>query len=147
MAIPDKLKSQAEKVLGEPVIAAAMVVPPGATLYKGFSPDAKVISAGGPIVAAVLSKLADPADGEAGRIPTAQGVLVLTADRVVFCKKKLLGVGVGEQLAEWPREGISFVHHDNGKWSYPGLEITFADGSQSVVFGESKWGLDRFSGQ
>lgn len=144
MGIPEKLASQASNALGESVVAAAMVVPPGATLYKSYSPKSKAMG-GGPIVAALLSKNAGAAEGDAGTVPTSQGVLALTADRAIFFKKKLLGVGVGDQLIEWPLETLTFTFEDNGNWSYPGLLIGFADRSNCVVFGEKKWGLDRIA--
>ena len=142
MGIPDKLATQASKNLGETVLAAAMVVPPGATLYKAYSPSSRSLVAGGPIAAAILSKKQGAANGDAGRFPTQQGVLAVTAERVIFFKKKRLGVGVGGQLTEWPRTNITFDFEDNGKWSYPGLLIGFPDESSCVVFGEKRWGLD-----
>ena len=80
--------------------------------------------------------------GEAATVPTGQGVLAVTADRVVFLKKKLFGVGAGEKLIDWPCEGISFVYEDNGKWKYPGLLMQFSDGSHCTFYGEKRWGLE-----
>ena len=142
MGVPEKLKTQASDRLGEPVLAAAMIVPPGATLYKAYSPDSKAVGGGGPIVEALMSKSAGGADGEAGRLPGAQGVLAVTADRVVYLKKRVLGVGVGHPVTEWPRSGVTFTFEENGKWSYPVLLVEFTDGSSCAVFGEKRWGLD-----
>jgi len=143
--IPDKLGRQASEQLDEAVLAAAMVVPPGATLYGSFSPNARVLGGGGPIAEAVMSKKKGAAAGDAGSVPTCQGVLAVTADRVIYFKKKMWGVGVGKQLAEWRRSAITFVHEPNGRFSYPGLLLEFADGSTCVVFGQKNWGLDRIA--
>lgn len=142
MGVPEKLKTQASERLGEAVLAAAMIVPPGATLYKAYSPDSKAVGGGGPIVEAMMSKAAAGSDGEAAALAGAQGVLAVTANRVVYLKKRLIGVGVGKPVAEWTRSGVTFTFEENGKWSYPGLLIEFADDSNCVVFGEKRWGLD-----
>ena len=145
MSVPDKLAEQAAQKLGEAVLAAAMVVPPGATLYRSYTPKSKTLAIGGPIAAALASKADGAVAGQAGAVPTAQGVLALTATRAVYFKKKAMGTGVGDQLVEWPRHDLVFTYEDNGKWAYPGLLITFPDGSNCVVFGEKRWGLDRIA--
>lgn len=147
MGVPDKLAGQASEQLGEEVLAAAMVVPPGATLYNSYSPGSKAVSGGGAIAEALASKLQGSEAGMAGSVPTSQGVLALTADRLVYLKKKRLGVGVGARVCEWSRSDVSFEYEDHGKWSYPGLLITFSDGSRCAVFGERKWGLDGIAAQ
>lgn len=143
MGVLEKLTKQASETLSETVLAATMVVPPGATLYKGYSPDSKALAVGGVIASAIASKLdGGGTDGTlAARVPTQMGVLAVCADRVVFCKKKTFGTGCGDPLCEWPRADVEFVAEDNGKWSYPGLLLQFSDSSTCVVFGEKRWDL------
>lgn len=143
MGVPEKLAEKATERLEVEVLAAAMVVPPGATLYKAYSPSSKAIGGGGAIAAALMSKAHGSAgQGRAATVPTSQGVLAVTADHVVYLKKKLIGVGVGEKLIDWPRNEVAFVFEDNGKWKYPGLLLEFQDGSHCTVYGEKKWGLE-----
>lgn len=141
MSAGEKLTAKASEVVGEPVLAAAMVVPPGATLYRSYAPKNVPGAIGGPIAAAIASKAGGAAAGQAGSVPTSQGVLVLTATRVAYCKKKAIGVGVGEPLVEWPRSDITFSF-DPSSGRYPALMLTFPDDSTCVVFGEKSWGLD-----
>jgi hypothetical protein len=142
MGVPEKLAQQASAQLGAAVLAASMVVPPGATLYRSYSPSSKVLGGGGAIGAAIASKVGDQASGMAGSVPRQMGVLAVTADEVVFCKKKMLGVGCGARIAAWPREDVTMTFEAPEKWSYPGVLITFTDGSVCAVFAEKRWGLD-----
>lgn len=90
---------------------------------------------------ALASKAAPASDGESDNVPSGQGVLVVTGDHIVFLKKKLVGVGAGDKLIEWPRSSIEFTYEDNGAWKYAGLLLQFNDGSQCMVYGEKRWGL------
>ena len=142
MSVSEKIRKQAHGELQEDVLGAAMVVPPGATLYRAFAPGGQTTFTG-PIVQALKSK-ADGAvsTGSAAEMPTQQGVLALTPTRLYFLKKKLLGVGAGKRLADWPRDSVVLEYALTENWKYPALLLTFEDGSTCVVFGEKKWGLE-----
>lgn len=146
MGITDKLTAQAAAQLGEPVEFATMVVPPGATLYKGYAPTTSAKANASPIVAAIMSKRMDAGGGIAGGFPRQMGVLGVTADRVVYFKKKLVGTGCGELLTSWPRTDIADAQFaSDGKWSYPGVLISFVDESSVALFGEKRWGFEQLA--
>lgn len=143
MGVPDKLTEQAAERLGQPVVFATMVVPPGATLYSAFSKGASTAdTVAGPIAAALASKTGDQKAGQAGTFPRQMGVLAVTGDRLVFHKKRLVGVGCGKELTSWPRSEIAGARFDaNDRGSYPGVVIDFADGTNVAIFGEKRWNL------
>ena len=142
MGVPEKLTKQATERLGEPVEFATMVVPPGATLYNGYKPK----GSSSPIAGAFLSKLGDHGEGMARTFPRQMGVLGVTADRMVYFKKKLVGVGCGELIESWPRSDVADAQFaSDGKWSYPGVLVTFTDGSDVAVFGEKRWGFEQLA--
>jgi len=143
MATLEKLTGQAAKILDEHVMAATMVVPPGATLYRAFSRGSPLWSEA-VIAQAIGSKLHRPTDEitMANKLPSQMGILGITAGRVFFCKKRLVGVGCRALLADWVRSDVSISHHDENRWKYPSLVLAFSDGSSCAVFGERRWQLD-----
>lgn len=142
MGVPEKLAAQASSQLGVAVHAASMVVPPGATLYKSYVPSSKVLGGGGAIAAALASQLDDRAPGMASTVPRQMGVLAVTDNDVVFCKKRLIGVGCGAKLESWPSDDVTIAFESPDTWKFPGVLLTFADGTSCSVFGEKRWGLD-----
>jgi hypothetical protein len=146
VSLIDKLGTKAAAIIGEPVLALALVVPPGATLYKAYAPKSKGSAVAGPIFAAIASKAQGQPEGMAGRMPRQQGLLALTGSNLVFLKKKKLGGDPAEVLVQWPRSDISEMSYELGdKWNYPGLALSFSDGTACAVFGEKKWGLDQLA--
>lgn len=144
MSVSEKLRPKAEAIIGVPVLAVAIVVPPGATLYRSYAPKDKAMALGGPIAAAFASKLGKPeADvGMAATVPRQQGFLALTGDELVYLKKKAIGATPASVLYRWPRGDVELSFDDVGAWSYPGLALAFSDGTSCMVFGEKKWCLD-----
>ena len=142
MGVPQKLAQQAASQLGVEVHAASMVIPPGATLYQSYLPSSKMLGGVGAIGAALASKLGESAEGSAATIPRQMGVLAVTDDELVFCKKRRIGVGCAGRIASWPRDDVSLLFEAPDQWKYPGLMLTFTDGSTATVFGEKRWGLD-----
>jgi len=146
MSVAEKMGPKVEAIVGERVEAVALVVPPGATLYKAFSPKKSVAgSMFGPIMEALASKSEGEASGMAGSVPRQQGLIALTASKVVYLKKKTFGSAPASVLTEWDRDTVTFAYEDNGKWKYPGLAMRFADGSACALFGEKRFGLDEFA--
>lgn len=58
----------------------------------------------------------------------------------------MFGVGAGKHIAEWPINAVVLEYALAENWKYPGLLVTFEDGSTCVVFGEKKWGLGTMAG-
>jgi hypothetical protein len=146
MSVTSKLGPKAEAIIGEPVEAVAIVVPPGATLYKSFSPKANLAgSLFGPIMDAATSKSKTADQNMAGSVPRQQGMIALTASKVIYLKKKTFGTAPASVLTEWSRSDVTFTFESNGKWSYPGLALQFADGSARALFGEKRFGLEEFA--
>jgi len=142
----DKQRPKVEAIVGEPVMAVTMVVPPGAAMYKQYAPKRDVAQAlGGPIASLVSSKKMKEVEGLAGQVPSQMGLLALTASSLVYLQKKKLGTGPVSVLATWPRSEVTVTFQDGGKSKYPGLVLEFSDGSQSVVFSEKKWDLGAFA--
>lgn len=136
----DKVNERVAELLGgEAAIAAAQVVPPGATLYKSFAGKGLL---SGPLGQAISSKRDSGADGDASRVPRQMGALAITPTRLVYLKTKRGPSGKPKEvLAEWPREGTTVEFHEGGK-GYPSVTVTFADASSVRLFGEKRWGLD-----
>ncbi len=143
----EKQRPKVEAVVGEPVTALTMVVPPGAALYKHYSPKRNAASIlGGPLVSAFLSKKMKQVEGLAGQVPRQVGFLALTASSLVHVSvKNRFGIAPGDVLATWPRSEVTITFQDGGKRRYHALTLEFSDGSQSAVFGEDKWDLGAFA--
>ena len=126
---------------GEEVTAAAVVFPPGSTLYKSYAGKGGLV--GGPIGQALGSKMAQAAEGAAGKVPRQMSALAVTRHRVLFVKVSRLG-SPKEILAEWPRDQVTIEFDDGGK-GYPSVELRFADGTSSRVYSSDKKGLPKLA--
>ena len=142
MSYTEKLGPKVAELVQEQVLATAMVVPPGATLYKMYAPKSAAIALGGPIFAAFAAKMDGGPQGLAGQVPRQQGFLAVTPTRVLYLSKKAVGTAPKEVVTGWLRDAITLHYTSGEKWTYPGLALAFSDGSSCVVFGEKKWGLD-----
>ncbi len=146
MSVTSKLGPKAEAIIGEPVEAVAIVVPPGATLYKAYAPKpSKAGALFGPLVEAVTSKTAGAEAGMAGSVPRQQGLIALTPSKVIYFKITKFAGAPASVLAEWNRADVTFVYEGGGKGTNPGLAMQFSDETASALFGEKKSGLEEFA--
>ena len=124
---------------GEEVTAAAMVAPPGSTLYKSYAGKGGLA---GPIGQAIGSKMSEAPEGAAGRLPRKFSALAVTSARVLFVKVPTRFSKPKEILAEFLRDQVTISFDDGGK-GYPSVELQFADGTSARCYCDDKKGLSK----
>lgn len=141
MSVSSKLTERSQELVQEEIVGAAVVQPPGATLYGGYA--SKRGSQRTALTSALDSKLSSKADGLAGRMPRQQGALIRTPTRLLFLKLKRISGKPVEVMTGWTHDEISSISYsppDSG--SYPGVRIEYSDGTDVTVFGEKNCGLE-----
>lgn len=135
-------EKQGDQLGGETVLGATLVYPPGSALYSTALRGGKAGIVAGPLGSVIAGKASSQdAEGTAGSIPRAWGIVALTERRLLWFKAKP-GLSIGPQpkelLLQWPVEQIqSLAFEAKGLGGYPTFVVTFADGSSVLLLSEN----------
>lgn len=143
MARIDKILSTASSFVGAPLHRGALVAPPGSPLYRNVSGKSGYTAVSLAVGAVKSKNDGDHLTGQAGEFPPEFGLLATSDTEVVYLKTKKLNGAATDVLARWPADEVTLEYMPKeGKMRNPAVRMTFADGTDIVLFGEKKWGME-----